>query len=84
MNIELLDILVCPETKEKVILASEDLMKSLNHAIKIGKVVNEKGELVTTILQFGLLRKDGKKIYPVRNLIPLMTVEERISMEQIK
>ncbi len=82
MNIELVDILVCPETKEKVSLASEDLMYSLNRAIKSRKVVNEKGELVTNILQYGLLRKDGKKLYPVRNLIPLMIVGERISIEQ--
>jgi len=41
---------------------------------------NRSGKVVSEILVEGLLRKDGKVLYPVRNSIPVMLVEEGITL----
>ncbi len=80
MNIdkELLDILVCPETKQPVKLASDKDLQNINERISSSMLTNRAGDKVTEKLEAGLLREDGKIIYPIRNGIPAMLSEEGI------
>ena len=80
---ELVKILACPETKEPVKLASRELVDNVNAAISQGKVVNRGGQQVSEAIQTGLVREDGKFMYPVREDIPQMLIEEAIPLEQI-
>lgn len=77
----LLDILVCPETKQPVHLADADLLARLNSAIEAGGVKNRGGELVTEAVREGLVRGDGLFLYPVRDDIPIMLIDEAVPLE---
>ncbi len=77
---ELLEILACPETKEPVELVSAEQLAEVNARIEAGSVTNRGGEKVADRLEAGLLRQDGKLLYPVRDGIPIMLVEEAIPL----
>jgi uncharacterized protein YbaR (Trm112 family) len=78
---ELLAILCCPETRQDVMLADEALVVRLNERIEKGELKNKAGQPVTERLDGGLLRADRKILYPVREDIPIMLVEEGIPVE---
>ncbi len=75
---ELLKILCCPETHQAVALVDEKLLGELNHGIVSGKVRNRAGRIVKETLIEALVRIDGKMIYPVRNGIPVLLMDEGI------
>jgi uncharacterized protein YbaR (Trm112 family) len=78
---ELLAILCCPETKQDVSLADEALIARLNDRIGKGELKNKAGQPVTEKLDGGLLRADRKVLYPIREDIPVMLIEEGIPIE---
>ena len=77
---ELLEILVCPETHQALRPAEASLLDRLNAGIEAGRVVNGGGESVTEPISEGLVRADGSRLYPVRNRIPIMLVDEAIDL----
>jgi uncharacterized protein YbaR (Trm112 family) len=77
---ELLSLLCCPETYQELDPANPELLEQLNRRISAGMLQNRAGNVVSEILVEGLLRKDGKILYPVRNNIPVMLVEEGITL----
>lgn len=81
MDKELLDMLCCPETKEDVSLAEEGLVAELNRRIEAGQIRNRGGETVKERLDSGLIRADRKYLYPVREDIPIMLIDEAIPLE---
>ena len=78
---ELLAILCCPETKQDVTLANESLIATLNAKIGKGELKNKAGQPVTEKIDGGLIRADKKIIYPIREDIPVMLIEEGIPIE---
>ena len=82
MNVsaELVEILVCPETKQPVALAAPEVLDSLNAQIRAGSLRNRGGQSVTSELAEGLVRDDGKILYPVDDGIPVMLIEESIDL----
>ncbi len=78
---DLLDILVCPETKEAVHLADSEVLERLNASIADGEVRNRGGEEVQQPLEEGLLRADGQLLFPVRDGIPVMLLDEAIPLD---
>jgi uncharacterized protein YbaR (Trm112 family) len=77
---ELLEILVCPEDKTAVTPADSALLASLNARIRQGGVKNRGGNPVATEIKEGLVRADGKYLYPVDNDIPVMLIDEAIPL----
>lgn len=77
---ELLEILVCPEDKTAVTPADAAVLASLNARIVQGGVKNRGGNPVTTEIREGLVRADGKYLYPVDNDIPVMLIDEAIPL----
>lgn len=77
---QLLEILCCPETRQDVALAPEAMVESLNRQVEAGTLRNRAGEPVREKLDAGLLRTDGKVLYPIREDIPVMLIEEAISL----
>jgi uncharacterized protein YbaR (Trm112 family) len=80
---ELLAILCCPETKQEVTRAEERLIQQLNERIRKGDLKNKAGQAVNDTLDGGLLRADKKILYPVREDIPIMLIDEGIPVEGI-
>jgi uncharacterized protein YbaR (Trm112 family) len=80
---ELLKILVCPENKTPVALAEDAIIESANSAIEQGNLKNRAGEPVTEKLDGGLVREDKAYMYPIRDDIPVMLIDEAIPMEQL-
>ena len=78
MDPEMLRILCCPETHQPLRPAPEDLVASLNERIGQGNVRNRSGKAVTERCEAGLLREDGKALYPVRGGLPILLVAEAI------
>lgn len=78
---ELLAILCCPDTKQDVTLADDALVARLNERIAKGELKNKAGQPVTEKLDGGLIRADRKVLYPIREDIPVMLIEEGIPLE---
>ena len=80
---ELLDMLVCPESREKLSLADGDLIAKVNARIASGGISNRAGQTVKQAIEGGLTRPDGKFLYPVRDDIPNLLVDEAIPLSQL-
>ncbi len=80
---ELLEILVCPETHQPVRSAGAELLDRLNDAIRSGGVTNRNGDAVSEPLDEGLIREDDKVLYPVRDDIPIMLIDEAIELDTL-
>ena len=79
---DLLEILCCPETKEDVALIDQTLIDKINTKISSGGIKNRGDRAVTEKIDGGLLRKDQKYLYPIREDIPIMLIDEALPMEQ--
>ena len=79
----LLDILCCPETKQAVTLLDAASLDALNRKIANGELQNKGGTLVKEPLDGGLIRRDQKVAYPIREMIPIMLIEEGIPTDGI-
>jgi len=77
---QLLEILCCPETRQDVSLAPAPLIEDLNRRIESGTLTNRAGATVREKLDAGLLRADGKVLYPIREDIPVMLIDEAIHL----
>ena len=77
---ELLKILRCPETRQPLTVADNAELQRLNQRLSAGELVNRAGKPVTEPLQEALVRQDRTVVYPVRNNIPVMLIEEGISL----
>jgi uncharacterized protein len=78
MNAELLAILRCPETRQPLAIAASEVVARLNAQIVAGSLRNQAGKLVAAKLDGALARADGKALYPVRNNVPVLLVDEAI------
>lgn len=80
---QLLEILVCPDTRQPVRQAGPELLDRVNAAIEQGTVRNRAGDVVKEPLEGGLVREDGEVLYPVREDIPVMLVDEAIVLSSL-
>lgn len=80
---ELLDILVCPETKEPIAVAGAAVLERVNAAVAEGRAATRGGEQVADPVDEGLLREDGRVLYPIREGIPIMLIDESIDVSAL-
>jgi uncharacterized protein YbaR (Trm112 family) len=80
VDAELLAILVCPEDKTPVTQADAATLDALNARISAGQLKNRGGQPVTEPVTEGLVRADGKFLYPVRDDIPVMLIDEALPL----
>ncbi len=76
----LLEILCCPETHQQLALAAPSALEQLNRQIAGGRLKNRAGRTVMGKFDGGLVRADGKYLYPLRQNIPILLVDEAIPL----
>ncbi len=75
---DLLQILACPQTHQPLAEAGADLLARVNARIVAGQAKNQGGAKVDLALEAGLVRQDGEIVYPIRDGIPVLLVDEGI------
>jgi uncharacterized protein YbaR (Trm112 family) len=80
---ELLKILVCPENKTPVTLADDALVAEANAAIEARTLKNRAGTVIDMKVDGGLVREDRAYMYPIRDDIPIMLIDEAIPLNQL-
>ena len=80
---ELLDILVCPETRAPLKLADDALLDRLRAAIRAGTLRTRAGETFDRSLDGGLVRDDGAVLYPIVDGIPILLMDEAIELASL-
>ncbi len=80
---EILSILVCPKTKERLILAKDSEVKKINDEITKNKVVNMEGRILKNAMDGFLITENGALAYPVQDGIPVLLIEEGIPLSEL-
>ncbi len=77
-----LDLLVCPQSHTPLQPAEALLVERMNRAIAAGNLVNASGRRVQKPIDAGLIRADGRVLYPIVDEIPILLAEEAIAVDQ--
>jgi uncharacterized protein YbaR (Trm112 family) len=80
LNPALLEILCCPETGEKLQEMYGEPFEALNRDLESGTKENRRGEKQTAAWEGALIRRDGKLVFPVRNGIPVLLLDEAVEL----
>ena len=78
---ELLEILVDPETKGPVRLATEAELGRLMDAVKAGKVSRHDGGEVSSTFEAAFIAQEGSVAYVVEEGIPVFLIDERLELD---
>ena len=78
MDRKLLDLLVCPATRQPLALLDKPGLEALNRAIAAGGVPRADDTPQTEPVREALITRDHKTIYRVDDGIPVLLVEEGI------
>lgn len=81
---DLLNIIACPETRQELVLAEPELVEKINLLIEKGELLNRSKQKITQRIDAGLIQKDDRKyLYPVRDDIPILLIDESILLDNI-
>jgi uncharacterized protein YbaR (Trm112 family) len=80
----LLDIICCPVTRSPLELMPADLLARINALIVAGELKRVNDELVEQNLEAGLMTRDGRIAYPIRDGIPVLLEEHGILLGQLE
>lgn len=83
MDRKLLDLLVCPNTRQPLALLDSRGLEALNQAIAGGGLRRADGEAQTEAMREALVTRDRKLAYRVDDGIPVLLAEEAIATDQI-
>ena len=83
MDRKLLDLLVCPTTRQPLSLLDPGGLQALNAAIGSGGLVRGDGGAQTEAVREALVTRDRKLVYRVDDGIPVLLAEEAIATTQV-
>jgi uncharacterized protein YbaR (Trm112 family) len=83
LNEELLSILVCPETKQKLTLSTEKELATFNEAFKLNLVKDVNGQLFKGEYENLLIRSDKQVGYIINNEIAIILSSQQIDLSDI-
>jgi uncharacterized protein YbaR (Trm112 family) len=84
MDRKLLDLLVCPTTRQPLALLDGRGLQALNAAIAAGSVLRGDGSAQAEALREALVTRDRKTIYRVDDGIPVLLAEEALASAQVE
>lgn len=82
MDRKLLDLLVCPATRQPLALLDASGLEQLNRAIAEGRVKRRDDSAQSEPLREALITRDRRTVYRVDDGIPVLLVEEGIAYAQ--
>ena len=80
---DLLAILACPQSHQSLTELTAAGLQALNERIASGGVKSAGGMDLTDALEAGLLREDQAIVYPIRDAIPVLLVDEGIPVADL-
>jgi len=80
---KLLEVLVCPVTKQPVFPLDQPRLDKVNQRIVQGKIHAHSGRQLTAPLQQALITRNGNTLYRVEAGVPVMLEDESVPCEQI-
>ncbi len=83
MDRKLLDLLVCPATRQPLQLLDGRALAALNAAIQAGGIVRGDGSAQSGAIGEALVTRDRKTVYRVDDGIPVLLAEEAIATAQV-
>ena len=75
---DLLEFVACPLTHQAVREAEPATLARVNAKIASGACTNAGGEKVSELLTEALVTVDGQRLYPIREGIPVMLIDESL------
>jgi uncharacterized protein YbaR (Trm112 family) len=84
MDRKLLDLLVCPATRQPLALLDKPGLEALNRAIAAGSVTRVDGAPQTETIREALITRDRKTLYRVDDGIPVLLIEEGIAVAAVE
>ena len=83
MDRKLLDLLVCPASRQPLLPLDARGLQSLNAAIEAGGIVRGDGAMQTQPLREALVTRDRKQVFRVDDGIPVLLADEAIATTQL-
>lgn len=83
MDRKLLDILVCPATRQSLSLLDKAGLDALNRAIDAGGIKRADDSVQSEALREALVTRDRKLVYRIDDGIPVLLAEEGIATAQV-
>ena len=84
MDRKLLDLLVCPTTRQPLALLDSRGLQAVNAAIAAGGVARGDGSAQDEALREALVTRDRKTLYRLDDGIPVLLAEEAIATAQVE
>ncbi|MCF7222362.1 Trm112 family protein [Marilutibacter chinensis] len=84
MDRKLLDLLVCPTTRQPLSLLDAAGLAALNAAIAAGGIVRDGGGPQSEPLTEALVTRDRKTVYRIDDGIPVLLAEDAIATAQVE
>jgi len=79
---EVVEILVCPQTKRPLRLATKEEIDLVNQLIVTGAAQSRSESTLKETIEAGLVRDDGALLYPIVGGVPWLLIEEAIPLQQ--
>ena len=84
MDRKLLDLLVCPATRQPLALLDKPGLEALNRAIAAGSVKRVDDTAQTDAVREALITRDRKTLYRIDDGIPVLLIEEGIPVAAVE
>ena len=84
MDRKLLDILVCPATRQPLSMLDAAGLEALNRAIATGGVKRNDESTQADALREAVVTRDRKTVYRIDDGIPVLLAEEGIATAQVE
>lgn len=77
---EFLALLRCPQTMQTLLRASAEQLAQVEAARAAGILLDRAGKPVRESVSAGLVREDGTLLFPIRNGIPVLLLDEALPL----
>lgn len=84
MDRKLLDILVCPATRQPLSILESAALEALNRAIAAGGVTRGDGSDQSESLREALVTRDRKTVYRIDDGIPVLLADDALATAQVE